>query len=429
MYVNEYPILIDQLCPGLYIRLEEPDKLGLFAKKAFKIKTQSQIDDIKKLGLTHVICVSDKSDSLPIPLEELERNVRDQAADPAGKKTKTPVSLELLGLKRETIERNKERRQRFANCEKRYEKAVGEVIGVLKKATKPTDQVLDAAEQVVDTLVNTFLSDMDVVVNLITSKPKEETRNYHAMNVTVMAMMLANTQGLDKKAMRDLGMGALFHDVGKGRVPIQRFSKDNITTMNKVIREYYMEHPRIGARIVAGFPHFPADSLKIILQHHESLDGQGFPNRLKGDELSMLVRIVAVADAYDKLCNRKDAAGYLTPHEALKAMYNRRGKLDGNLISLFIKQIGVYPPGSIVELSNGLVGMVVSTNPQNSFRPSVMVYHPEVPKKEALVIDLTIEDELKVVRHIRPEELAREAHAYLSPVRQVNYYVDNLQKT
>ncbi len=424
MQVNEYPILIEQLCPGLHIRLDAKDKGGIFSKKSFKIKTPEQIERIKKLGLTHVICVSDKSDSLPIPLEEL------QGADPgasAAKIAKTPVSFELLGLKRETIERNKERRQRFATCEKRYEKAVGLAIGVLQKAAKPSQEVMTAAQEVVGSLVDAFVSQLDVVVNLITSKPKEETRNYHAMNVTVLSLMLGKVRGLDETAMRELGMGALFHDLGKGRVPIQRFSKDNITTMNKVIREYYMEHPRIGARMASVLPHFPAMAVKIILQHHETLDGQGFPARLSGDGVLPLARIVAVADAYDKLCNRKLEDGYLTPHEALKAMYQRRGKLDSELVSLFIKHLGVYPPGSIVELSNNLTGMVISTNPRNSFRPSVMVYHPEVPKKEALVIDLTIEDDLKVVRHVKPEELSREAHAYLSPMRQVNYYADNLQ--
>jgi len=429
MHVNEYPILIEQLCPGLYVRLDARDQGGLFSKKSFKIKSMEQIEEIKKLGLTHVICVQDKSDSLPIPLEDLQHSPGARSGPGGAKPAKTPVSLELLGLKRETIERNKERRQRFANCEKRYDKAVGLAIGVLKKAAKPSEDVMTAAEGVVGSLVGAFLSQMDVVVNLITSKPKEEMRNYHAMNVTVLSLMLGKVSGCGREAMRELGLGALFHDLGKGRVPIQRFSKDNITTMNKVVREYYMEHPKIGAKMAAGLPLFPANSLKIILQHHESMDGQGFPARLSGEDIQPLARIVAVADAYDKLCNSKDGESYLTPHEALKAMYHRRGKLDSELVSRFIKHLGVYPPGSIVELSNNLTGMVISTNPNNSFRPSVMVYHPEIPKKEALVIDLTIEEDLKVNRHIRPEELSREAHSYLSPVRQVNYYADNLQNT
>jgi HD-GYP domain-containing protein (c-di-GMP phosphodiesterase class II) len=72
-------------------------------------------------------------------------------------------------------------------------------------------------------------------------------------------------------------MGALFHDIGKGRVPIQRFSKGNMALMNKVLKEYYMEHPRIGAKMLAAVPGFPPSAQTLVLQHHEHLDGTGFP--------------------------------------------------------------------------------------------------------------------------------------------------------
>jgi len=426
MHVNEYPILIDQLCPGLFVRLETATDIGALPKKAFKITTAEQIEEIRRLGIRHVICISDKSDRLPISLEELDKQAAPGLSGRPAKIFKTPVSLELLGLKRETIARNKERRDRFAACEKRYDDAVSQVVGVLKKAAKPSDAVLDAARGMVDSLVNTFLSDLDVVVSLMTTKPREETRNYHALNVTVLSLMLARELGLGKSQMRDLGMGALFHDVGKGRVPIQRFSKGNMTTLNRVVREYYREHPVLGAKIVSAFPDFPPAALDVVLKHHETLDGQGFPSGLTAEDIPVLARIAAVADAYDTLCNRRDEVGFATPHEALRAMYGKKTSLDQMLLASFIRNIGVYPPGSIVELSNGLTGMVVSSSPKASFRPSVLVHHPDIPRKEALLIDLTIEEDLKIIRALRPEELPREVFAYLNPVRRANYYVDTL---
>ncbi|QLA16337.1 DUF3391 domain-containing protein [Desulfolutivibrio sulfoxidireducens] len=426
MHVNEYPILVEQVCPGLFVRLESVAETSSLPRKAFKITSQEQIAEIRRLGIRYVICISDKSDRLPIPLEELNQQKDPAVPAPAKKQFKTPVSLELLGLKRETIARNKERRERFVACEKRYEETVSQVVGVLKKAAKPSEEVLWAARGMVATLVDTFLSDMDVVVSLMTNKPREETRNYHALNVTVLSLMLARELGLGKDEMRDLGMGALFHDVGKGRVPIQRFSKGNLTTLNKVVREYYREHPVLGAKIVAAFPDFPPAALDVVLKHHETLDGQGFPSGLSASEIPTLARIVAVANSYDRYCNKKDDAGYATPHEALKAMYGRKGKLDQMLLATFIRSIGVYPPGSIVELSNGLPGMVISSNPRASFRPSVLTHHPDIPRKEALIIDLTIEEDLTIARCLRPEDLPREVLAYLNPVRRANYYVDTM---
>lgn len=431
MQINEYPILVDQLCVGLFVRLETGGDPPPFPKKGFKIASDDEIETIRRLKPPYVICVSDKSDRLPIPLEDLAAGPRaaprSRAAAPS--RAKTPVSLELSRLKRETIEKNRDRRDRFAACEKQYDTTVSKVVDVLKRASTPNEEVMAAAGVVVDSLVGAFLSDLDVVVNLMTSKPREDSRNYHAVNVAVLALMLAREIGLGQGDLRDLGMGALFHDVGKGRVPIQRFSKGNLTTMNKVIEEYYREHPRLGVKLAAALPGFPRPGLEVILKHHEALDGSGFPSGLSPEEIDTLSRVTAIADTYDVATNREDESRRLTPHQALKSMYKKaRTRLDPMLLATFIRNIGVYPPGSVVELSGGALGMVVSTNPKNSFRPSVLVHHPEIPKREALIIDLTIEEEIEIVRDVKPEELPRDIHAYLSPVRQLNYYVDTLPK-
>jgi len=135
---------------------------------------------------------------------------------------------------------------------------------------------------------------------------------------------------------------------------------------------------------------------------------------------------VTIANAYDNLCNRSEQGrGILTPHEALKYLFTRqRQALDNRFLSIFIRNLGVYPPGSIVQLSNGAVGMVVSTNIEKSIRPSVLVYHPDVPKNEAIIVDLLVEEELEIKKTMRPEDLAHEVFAYLSPTRQISYYAE-----
>ncbi|MDY7000411.1 MAG: HD-GYP domain-containing protein, partial [Thermodesulfobacteriota bacterium] len=123
--------------------------------------------------------------------------------------------------------------------------------------------------------------------------------------------------------------------------------------------------------------------------------------------------------------NKRDSKECYTPHEALKHMYAKmRNKLDAKLLAVFIRNMSVYPAGTVVEMSNGAVGIVVTVNPKNSTRPTVLIYHPEIPKNEALMVDLAVEDRLKIVNTIRPENLSREVFSYLSPSRQINYYVD-----
>jgi hypothetical protein len=88
----------------------------------------------------------------------------------------------------------------------------------------------------------------------------------------------------------------------------------------------------------------------------------------------------------------------------------------------------VYPPGTLVQLSNGATGMVLATNPAKAARPTVLIYHADVPRKEALVVDLAVEDELEVSATIKADDLPREVYAYLSPVSQYNYYAESMPK-
>ncbi len=428
---SEYPIHVDQLCPGLFVRLESSGRAkSPFLRNSFKIKNQKQVEKIKRAGFTHVTCVLNKSDTLPIPLERKAAPSLEEEEAKKKKKVpmKTPVSRQLLGLKRETIERNKERKERFARCEKQYEATVSSITTILRRASGKAEDAMEEAGQAVDAMVGTFLSERDVVINLMTNKPAEGQQNLHALNVTVLSMILGKEFGLDSKTMHYLGMGALFHDIGKGRIPMSALKENKVLSIKAAAEKYYKQHPALGVKLVTSMAAYPSEARHIILQHHENIDGSGFPKKLQGNDISPLAKIVAVTNAYDNLCNPRDG-GALTPHDVLKKMYSSMKKmLDGKILSAFIRNMGVYPPGTVVQLSNGLYGMVVSTNLQKAARPGVLVYHPEVPKKEALIVDLTIETNLDIIKTLRPEELSREMFAYLSPSKQINYYADTVSE-
>ncbi len=423
MGFTEYPIHVDQLCIGVFVRLEGADG-SVSLPESFKIEKQEQMEAIRRSGLKHVICVLDKCDRLPIPLEA-----------PASKKAaeerpRTPVSRELLGLKRETIERNRERKARFARFEKQYDQTMVSVTKVMRRISGKSDEAVAEASSLVQAMVDTFLGDADVVVGLMTNKPTDEKKHYHALNITVLSMMLGKEFGLDAEAMHILGMGGLFHDVGKGRVPIQQLKGGKATSMSAMLKSHYRAHPEQGARLVLEMPDFPKQAVRIILEHHEEMNGAGFPKGLSGEDIMPFARIVRVVDAYENLLN-DDEGGGSTPHEALKQLFalaKRVGTLDQRIVSVFVRCLGVYPPGTIVQLSNGATGMVLSTNPAKAARPTVLLHHPDVPRKEALVVDLATEEALEVTATLRAEALPREVYAYLSPVSQYNYYAESMPK-
>ncbi len=430
---TEYPIRVEQLVTGLFVRLElKEGQKNPFRASSFKIKSEKHIAAIRKMGLSHVVCVLDKSDRMPLPPEDADSGAGSgagrggaEAAPAPAKGEKTPVSRELLGLKSETVERNKERRRSFRKAEKKYESTMSSVVTILRRASGRSADAAAEAAQVVQGLVDTFLADRDTMINLMGSKPSEEAKNYHALNVTVLAMMVGSALKLKAELMQALGLGALFHDIGKGRVPLQAVRGSGATSMNKAAEKYMHEHPLIGARLVNDFPGFPKLSLAVVLQHHERMDGRGYPKNLRGEAISPLARIVAVVDKYDKLLNDQHAPKTYTPHEALKHMYaTMRQGYDPRILAAFIRTMGVYPPGTVCKLSNGQYGMVVSSRPANPTRPTVLMYHPEIPKDEALMVDLVIEDEMEIKETMRPDDLPREVFSYLSPSRSINYYAE-----
>jgi hypothetical protein len=165
--------------------------------------------------------------------------------------------------------------------------------------------------------------------------------------------------------------------------------------------------------------------LAILREHHEMFDGTGYPAKLKGDSISLLSRIVVIANYYDELCNPPAIADALTPHEALSLMYAKlRGKFDPKLLQVFIRCLGVYPPGTIVQLSNGDIGMVATVNTARPMKPTVMVYDADVPKDEAILLDMERETDVNIAKAIRPAQIPREVYNYLSPRKRVSYYFD-----
>ena len=168
----------------------------------------------------------------------------------------------------------------------------------------------------------------------------------------------------------------------------------------------------IGKKLLLAAP-----VLAVIREHHELFDGTGYPAKLKGEAIGLLSRIVVIANYYDELCNPPLIADALTPHEALSLMFAK-------LLQIFIRCLGVYPPGTIVQLSNGVLGMVATVNTARPMKPTLVVYDADVPKDEAIMLDMEQEAEINISKAIRPAQVPREVYSYLSPRKRVSYSFD-----
>ncbi|MFW5837351.1 MAG: HD-GYP domain-containing protein [Desulfovibrionaceae bacterium] len=421
MRYDEIKIPLDQLCTGLYVRLEGAWMTRLFAKREFLIKNQSDIDKIRKQSAENVTIVLSKCETLPPAMRARKKPAPKDAAKarPAAARSEAPanpLAAALKEVKHRQQKWHKERKRQYQQCQKRYEKTYANVATVMRRVSGYSADAAVEAQGLVDDMAKVFLASPDVVINLMNTRSADDSLKLHGLNVAVLSMLLGQKIGLSEENMSVLGMGALFHDIGKELLKkaalVNQQSKHNI----------YKQHPAIGEHLAAKIHTFGDSARSIILQHHEQEDAKGFPKGLPGEKINPLAKIVSIVDAYDNLCNDKDAAVRLTPHQSISKIYQMRSRFDPRLIKLFIRFMGVYPLGSIVQLSSDDVGMVVAVDSRRPLLPSVMLYSDSIPKDEAEVLDLGDEEgALKVVKSLKPDDLPRNIYVYLNPSGLLGY--------
>ncbi|WP_394777831.1 HD-GYP domain-containing protein [Undibacterium sp.] len=408
-------ISVEQLCIGLYVHLDVGWLNHSFARNSFKIKTDKQIAAIRQLGLKTVRVEPARSDCRPLPANPNAEEVV-EIAQPSAEE------LELINAKKARIEKLIEESSAIAQCEKEFEKAASTLKNISRNLFSRPQEAQKEADQLIQQMLDSLLADKDIAIHLMNDKIAGEEAYYHSLNVSVLAMMLAKEMHLPAQDIKMIGLGCLFHDIGKIEIPDRIVNKTFALT--KAEQNLLQLHSQYGATIAEKLG-LPKPVIDIIQQHHEHADGSGYPNRLTAGQMSPLARIVAVVNAYDNHCNRPNPADSLTPYEALAFMFKQQRKLfEPAALDMFIHCLGVYPPGTIVQLSDATLGMVMSINSGKPLRPSVLIYDPEVPKNEAIILDLSQEQELEVAASLRPKQLAPEVYDYLSPRKRMSYFMD-----
>jgi len=416
-------IAIDQLKIGMFIKLDLSWFEHSFPMSSFKITNQNQLNELHALNLKHVRYIPSKSDLLST-----------SAPNKVNKQTPTeniPVSAQIfdniIEAKRARFEKLSKQREELARCEEKFVQAANIVRSINKTIFSQPEQTIKEANKLVDSVAEVFLNSNDTVMHLIQQTGANEELYFHTLNVSVLAMMLASEMKCTEAQIKSVGLAALFHDLGKVNVPEKILNKTEALT--KPEQNFFELHTQYGVDVgqKAGLPNIV---LEVIENHHEHMDGSGYPKKIKGEAIRMPTRIVTIANVYDNLCNHIDPSQSLTPHEALSLMYaHKRAQFDPSVMATMIKSLGVYPPGTIVRLSNEAIGLVMNVNVGKPLRPRVLVYDADIPKEDAIILDLAEEgSDLSISASIRPGVLPKAIFDYLNPRKRVNYYFDSSSK-
>lgn len=409
-------IRIDQLRIGLYVYLDLAWFQHPFALSHFKIKSEEQINIIRGLGLERVRYDPAQSDrDSPPPVTSCDSDAP-AASEPSS------FIRQALAAKRAMLERIREQREAAAGIEQAFVNTAKTVREVERNLYSHPKEAVRQATRLVGQIADSILCAPELAIHVMGDRVGGEEIYFHSLNVTMLSLMAARELNLPGDVIAPLGMGALFHDIGRKEVPSAILMK--LEPLTQAERRLYEMHCQYGVAMGQQLG-LASPVLRIIQEHHEMFDGSGYPQKLTGEAIGLLSRIVALANHYDELCNPSNLATALTPHEALSLMFARsRSKFDPKLLQVFIRCLGVYPPGSIVQLSNGVIGMVATVNTKKPMKPMVVIYDEAIPKDEAILVDLDRESDLSVAKAIRPAQLPTEIYNYLSPRKRVSYYFD-----
>lgn len=270
-------------------------------------------------------------------------------------------------------------------------------------------------------LVDKMLGSGEVCIRLLAEVAGDKA-SAHAINVTVIALLLGKSFGLAEADMLDLGVGAMLHDVGKLDLPERMRHREDHFTQSETL--YYQEHVAHGAAHARRMG-LADGALWVIEQHHEHADGSGFPLRMTSERMSVAARIVALVNRYDNLCNPHVPSRALTPHEALSLMFAQgKTKFDATIMGAFVKMMGVYPPGSAVQLTDDRFALVVAVNSNRPLKPRVLVHEQGIAARDTLLLDLENEPGIGIRRSLKPLALPRDALEFLAPRPRVAYFFE-----
>ncbi|WP_294260880.1 HD-GYP domain-containing protein [uncultured Comamonas sp.] len=395
---------IGQLRIGMYVHLETGWLRHPFPVSSFKIANDEQLQTLRTLKL--------KAVQVDLSRSDLEEAVR-PAVEPPRPAASSPDNDahawrdSILGVQ-----------SRFLGAVSVFDDVQALLPGNPERARATTDMLV--AQQVVK-----LAQARDLSLHLL-ADTGGATLGVHGVNVSVLSLLLGKTLGLRSDVLQDLGTAALLHDIGKPGLEISASANAlNQGSDRMPLRETaYARH--VGESVALALSMgYPPSVTTAIAQHHEWADGSGFPLGLLATDMDIAGQILALANNFERLCNLPLQGNEMTPHEAMAALYGQyRQRYAPDVLKAFVQTLGVYPPGSLVELSDGRMGVVVSVNTSQSLKPQVLTYDMQAAHKLRFV-DLLEYVGLGIRRGLTRNQLSRGALEALQPQRRLCYFFDS----
>ncbi|MDG1752364.1 MAG: HD-GYP domain-containing protein [Thalassotalea sp.] len=382
-------ITIDQLEAGMYVK-SFSDNANLNIKSEGYISCEESITQLRNAKIVSLVIVPEKQKqtvNLDNVFSEIEI-IKNSKETQLNKKPEIPLDNEL-----------KKASDLYKNAKNLQSKILEQIK---QEKSLPGDDI----QTTTDAMVDSIFRNQDALTCMSRLQTKDVQLTEHSLNVAILMSVFAKHLNIDKRIIQELALGAFLHDIGIVLIPKEILNKKSALTTeeNKIMQS----HVALGIKLLEDTPSISYIAIQMVKEHHERLDGSGYPKQLKGKEISKYGRMIAIVNAYDSMTSNRPYKNSIHPINAFKALIAESpDAYDEELVEKFIQCLGVYPVGTLVKLNSGKLGLISKLNKKKPLRPYVRVFYntrmnQAIPIEEINLSESKYKDQID--RCIKPEE-------------------------
>lgn len=353
---------VSDLSPSMYIHdldcgwMEHP-----FLHNCFLINDVEDIEKIIASGIRHVYI--DTSRGLDVPeapsAEEVDQQLKNKMQS-LGQSVKRPTP-QRVSFQEELVQ-----------ARRIFSEASSIVNTVLLDCRMGKQVEIEKIEPIVAAITGSIFRNPDAIISLLRIKQADKYTFQHSVAVSTLLISFCRALDIDRATIELVGIGGLLHDIGKMKIPDQILNKP--ARLSEREFEFIKKHVSYGSQILENTPGISPISVIIAAEHHERYDGSGYPRGLKNDEISLYGQMASIVDVYDALTSNRIYHSGVEPAEALKKLLEWSDfHFNTPLVHNFIRNIGIYPVGTLVRLESGYLAVVVEQHHEDLLHPKVKV--------------------------------------------------------
>ena len=400
MRVKQIKVDMNELSLGMYVSgLDRPWSQTPFPLQGFYLRELGELNKLK--GLCSYVYIDIEKGRGPISSRLIRRDAPPVTGfKTAGRESATAtVNEPIAPLK---IQRNFYHevillQKEVKKAKQLHQKIYNEVVDVIRRLEHqpPENIYLGDAQKLVSEMVDSVIRNPDAFTWLSRLQEKDAYIYSHVIRASVWAILFGRHIGLPKRDLDVLAMGVLLKDIGRTKLNPALISNRSRTPAEELVYEKFID---LGADILRKMTGLEPRVISVVKTHCERLNGSGFPQHLVGDKIPLLGKIAGIVTYYDQITNPRGSRNPIAPSKAVAKLYELRNiQFQEELVVEFIRAIGLYPTGTLVELNTGEIGVVVEQNFERRLKPKIIIVYDADKQKlnDFVLLDLSIDDKHK----------------------------------